>query len=1341
MEKYADIQFYATLWGECTIKLAEEQNIEWWAKSKATGAETQIGVLKGPQIWDPTTDRNSDYPHIFLVPMPSLYTATEDVWVYAKCTAVGGKERVSGWINGRHYCNKEAYFNSDDDWSEERFIEEDVSVTVNTNYKTGDKIIGKRDKDEIETEAPICVGSTLNLKIDGEVDAEVTVQWQTLNATTSQWDDISGENGLSYSEIMDKSIISSAANGVTKSYRAEMKDPEGQVKYHYFEVRVFWAEKLIVGSTGVTPAEAVTIGVCEGTEVTMTGVPQYNKGSYNDQELEYYDKDNREWVVDDYNAPTKTGNKVSVSFTVDAEGFNEVPMRFKSIYKTGINNYICFDYSDTVTLYVNTLEKGEIKTANSDGKLCSGIENELYYEGDGDTFEWYFNNSATVNATGKSVKTTPTKSPWPVKVKVTKGTGAGACTTEVSKSFTLKDCGVTLSIAPLSFCAGDVPTGGVTLTLSAPYAVTALYVSPDNWSTDKTLTSTTDYDASTAATDGKIKLTSTYLATLTAGTYSFVADISGAPVDETDEVSLTVNALPTLSNLTTTTNGAVCEKDDLTFETPATASNGDITAYQWYYAATQAAANAHTGTAVTADANTSGHTAKKLTLKTTGLSSTLNGRWYYAKVTAKNSSTQCTAEDYTVPAEAKVNPVPDTTGIVAAVKIGGASGTTLKTCAGSALDMEVTTNAKAGYTYSYQWKRNNSTTMPSGVTGGNTAKLSFTGGAAATANNGDYTLTITVDNDVTHCKSYIDRKLNVQFVNCTGDKLSDAGGTNTYGKNNAYSVCENDNDAAWPYVRVVAGFETAAISGITLYHSTTKNGTYAPVSPAVAAPNYNFNVKSAGTTYTATGSHYYYAKLDRTGYASTYTDTAEYVVGALPDYSKSGLAAAKAMGKSQTTLGVAVDGPVADLTLCDNLAIVLSTDNMPATGNDATVESGIPNDNNYYWYKGTTATVPERTDVTSPLNSTATFSMPVNNNKRPAADGTPAYYYIYRQYKRDTKINSTGANKTCTAIFKVGNPVKVTVNPMPTKPTAIAGATKDKCSGDTVILTTATTPATAPTGSSWTYRWLKNDVVDMPAFGTAALTGLTPGVSKTVTNSGTTVAKETYKLRVYAATTAGCTDSVDLGSITVNINPRPTITAPTITAPSDKVCVGKTLDLTASGASTTTGTLVYQWYKMAGATPDTTTDTKVVATSGKYSLTTNKLTVTGVEGTSGTDGKYYARVVVGGQCPAAALSTNQVPVNVKPLPQLGDAFTVTTCNLAGYSATICNDESEAQIVITPKTGAPYDGYTYTYSWNKGTAVTGQGGNYRNVALTTGTTTYTATITATSTDGGCTKDTA
>ncbi|MDE5743259.1 MAG: hypothetical protein K2H62_02790, partial [Bacteroidales bacterium] len=553
-----------------------------------------------------------------------------------------------------------------------------------------------------------------------------------------------------------------------------------------------------------------------------------------------------------------------------------------------------------------------------------------------------------------------------------------------------------------------------------------------------------------------------------------------------------------------------------------------ITAYQWYYAATQAAANAHTGTAVTADANTSGHTAKKLTLKTTGLSSTLNGRWYYAKVTAKNSSTQCTAEDYTVPAEAKVNPVPDTTGIVAAVKIGGASGTTLKTCAGSALDMEVTTNAKDGYSYAYAWSR-----KPNGVTqidnGNLGSKLSFATTAAATANNGDYTLPITVENTTTHCTSTIQRKLNVKFVNCTGDKLSYAGGTNTYGKNNAYSVCENDNDAAWPYVRVVAGFETAAISGITLYHSTTKNGTYAPVSPAVAAPNYNFNVKSAGTTYTATGSHYYYAKLDRTGYASTYTDTAEYVIGALPDYSKSGLAAGKAMATSQTDMAVTVDGPKDDLTLCNNLGIQLSTSNMPTTGNDATVEGGIPNNTNYYWYKGTTATVPDRTNLTDYISLNATVSLPVSgglSNHRPAADGTPAYYYIYRQYKRDTKINSTGANKTCTAIFKVGNPVKVTVNPMPTKPTAIAGATKDKCSGDTVILTTATTPATAPTGSSWTYRWLKNDVVDMPAFGTAALTGLTPGVSKTVTNTSTTVAKETYKLRVYAATTAGCTDSV-----------------------------------------------------------------------------------------------------------------------------------------------------------------------------------------------------------------------
>ncbi|MDE6514528.1 MAG: hypothetical protein K2L03_00635, partial [Bacteroidales bacterium] len=655
VDKGAKLQFYFTVFAEpkCSFYLYEGESIQWEATDEDGNVDV-FATLTGDNpdgdeyTWPKDAIRayscHDDYGMI-MIPAPKLYTMTKKkVKVRTSFTDPNGVRVYSGFFPGSDGsgwlsdCLGEASFDVSDGTDKLN----DEYVEVSTEPKAGE-VKAKRDNGvtvvDLADNKAMCVGDKLELDLSN-MDLTATWEWDSSSDGVT-WNSTGVTDG-SFTYVPDKSIFMglSTPGKVTKYFRCRVTIDGEEItddEKLYFSVNVFWAEKLIVGSTGVSPAVALRpdgTGVCEGTNVTMTGTPQDNKGSYNDQELEY--EEDGVWTLDSGNKPAKSGKNASVTFEVSEEYFDNVPMRFKSIYKTNMDGYTCSTYSDTVTLKVNKLEKGEIKTNESDGKLCAKQPNQLTYDGPGDSIAWFSpSTAAKPTATGRTVTITPSgekNTTWTIKVRAISGKGQYACVEEVSKTFTLKDCEVTLSVDPADFCVNNKPADGVTLTLGMPYAVEALYVSTDDWTTSTTLTAGTDYTATTAATDGKIKLTATYVSGLAVGKYRFSADITmnGNTVPTQDGI-LTVNPLPTLSNLTTTTNGAVCEKDDLTFETPATATGGDLS-YQWYYAATQAAANAHTGTAVTADANTSGHTAKKLTLKTTGLSSTLNGRWYYAKV-------------------------------------------------------------------------------------------------------------------------------------------------------------------------------------------------------------------------------------------------------------------------------------------------------------------------------------------------------------------------------------------------------------------------------------------------------------------------------------------------------------------------------------------------------------------------------------------------------------------------------------------------------------------------------------------------------------------------------------
>ncbi|MDE5703650.1 MAG: hypothetical protein K2H70_02375, partial [Bacteroidales bacterium] len=805
-----------------------------------------------------------------------------------------------------------------------------------------------------------------------------------------------------------------------------------------------------------------------------------------------------------------------------------------------------------------------------------------------------------------------------------------------------------------------------------------------------------------------------------------------------------VNALPSIANLTTTASpAAVCEDVDMTFTANATASGASLT-YEWYYAASEADANSQqNSTKVTADAMHVNPTGKTLTLKTKGNQSTLNGRWYYAKVTAVSTGADgCSKEAYTTAAQAVIHPLPDTANIVTDVTIGGQNVAELYTCAGKGTEMEVKTDGGKVPTdgsFAYSWTKGGGA-LPSGVTktdlaGNAGSKLTFSDAAAITANSGTYTLSLTVTTDE-GCTLTLKRDLKIHFETCGKDKVSDGQGTE-HTATVPFVLCANDG--TWPDVQIEAAdltdgaAGTAKVTKITLYHSAAADMTGETEVMSATPPSNNnpplktlkFEVDAAATDakYKTTGSHYYRGKIERDGYAPTYTDIVEYVIGAVPDRTLTGSVQAWSHADG---LSAEIDGPTADLKVCAGLMVNLKLSAAPADGS-LTETGGQGGD--YKWYRNSSlsasATAPDDpTGLAAVAGSLAT----TNLGKVASGGANDGLYYAYREYTRSTDIHTGSVStKTCKTLIKVPGGAKVQVKPMPAKPTAIAGGTKNLCDGDVFDLTTTTTPATAPDGAAWTYRWYKRahgESLDKPFNPTDYSQTLPDLTAIPVTASGSTgTVTDVYKLKVYLALD-GCYDSTLLSGITVNIAPRPSLTKPTVT-PSltgGAVCAGSSLTLTAATTPTPSGaTLHYQWFKLKGATADTSADDKVGGDAATYTISS----------AAATDaGKYYVRVqALSGNCEAKALS-DLTTVTVNPLP--APTYVQKIDGVAQTGKTVCK-ESEPTLLVEASvaSGSP----AYSYAWQS--PASGTGNSYKvpqSATASEGDLTYTVKVKAT--ENGC-----
>ena len=798
-----------------------------------------------------------------------------------------------------------------------------------------------------------------------------------------------------------------------------------------------------------------------------------------------------------------------------------------------------------------------------------------------------------------------------------------------------------------------------------------------------------------------------------------------------------VAAAPKFSGKSLTVS-EVCAGENLVFTAGITAKEltTNLTpTYTWYYTGS---ANDTAYGPYSAVAGQTNHTVatNKLTIQTdanNANNTTLNGR-FYGVVASATSAGGCTAYDTTPFIQPVINPLPDTGKFVKSFAAGDISVTTpsttktvtLYSCTGTSVTLKAVTdetlkNGTLKHTdYTYEWTLNGAavTAATGTVTSTpNTGSQCVIPVSAATAGTKVYKLKITASalkkNGTDYgCPRSVELTFNVIYSACDPDKLTD--GTSTaYGKTKAYMVCEED--LTWQKVKVVPSnvpaSSPAPVTSVKLYHATVKTGPYTELTfNDGAATDYMFNPKaaSAPAAVKTTGSHYYYAKVERTGFSPTYTDTAEYVIGNMPSITNAAgagvyLTADNSVINTATTTTLAV---------CAGTPVYMKVRGLPDSDPNGTVADASVG---YKWFQSTTA-------ITSPVSpepasgsltgNTDTYSI-MGAGRANAADA--GYYYVYRHYNRDTKTQNTTpeAKQTCKGHFAAPNVAQLTVNAMPAKPSAMQSDTKNVCDGEQITFKgKVTAPASPEANTTYTYRWYRHDGsghTDLNVTGT--LNGQMETADLTVTADAagaTTVKTYTYKLFVKAETTAGCVDSTSspyLSGITVNITPRAKFTAPTV-PDSVKVCEKSAASL--SFTAPTVGSnykLTYQWYKCASATgaQAPATDTKI---SGATGTTYNIGSATVAD----HDAYYYAGITAtptsGTTTCDTTVYTKSVKLQVWANPVFGTSHSVTTAGVAGsYAATICTND-ETTIVFTPGTAAGYainpntgnsntDGYTWT----------------------------------------------
>jgi len=242
----------------------------------------------------------------------------------------------------------------------------------------------------------------------------------------------------------------------------------------------------------------------------------------------------------------------------------------------------------------------------------------------------------------------------------------------------------------------------------------------------------------------------------------------------------------------------------------------------------------------------------------------------------------------------------------------------------------------------------------------------------------------------------------------------------------------------------------------------------------------------------------------------------------------------------------------------------------------------------------------------------------------------------------------------------------------------VSPANPSICSGQSVTLTA--------TGSGGTYNWL-------PATGLSATTGASVIATPSVTTTYT----------VTSIMNGVCPATTD---VTVTVNDAPIITTqPSVVTQS--VCSGGTTSPITIAASTSSGTLSYQWY--SNTTPSNSGGTLLTGETASTLLPQNATTGTLY---------YYCVISVDGGC---SISSNvSGAITIKPLPQSPTATITQLIDCINTTATV-TIQSPLGITYQYSSGGPFQSSTVFSGLNAGNV------SFTVKDLTTGCTSTATTI--------------
>ncbi len=893
---------------------------------------------------------------------------------------------------------------------------------------------------------------------------------------------------------------------------------------------------------------------------------------------------------------------------------------------TGTGSNGCTNTS-TRTITVNTLPT--ISTTTTNATICAGSSTSMTATG-GVTYVW---NPG--NLTGATVTVSPTTT---TTYTVT-GTGSNGCTNTSTRTITVNSLPtIASSAASGTICTGGsttlTGTGGVTYvwnpgnlsgtTVTVSPTATTTYTVTGTGSNGCTNTSTvqvtvvgTPTVTATASTTTICNGSSTTLTGNGASTYVWnPGNLSGATVtvsptttttytvtgtapggcSNTSQVTITVNALPTIS--TTTTNATICSGSS----TSMTATGG--VSYVWNpgnltgatvtvsptttttYTVTGTGSNGCTNTSTrTITVNTSPTIASSAASGTicTGSSTTLTGTggvtyvWNPGNLSGTTVTVSpTTTTTYTVTGTGSngcTNTSTVTVTVVGTPTVTATAGTS-SICTGSSTTLTATGAS------TYVWNPGNLSGATVTVSPTTTTTYTVVGTAPGGCSN-TQTVTVTVNGLPTIAASASTPTIcNGSSTTLTGTggvtytwnpgSLSGTTVTVTPATTTTYTVtgtnasgCSNTNTVTVTVNSLPT--VTASASNTTLCNgsSTTLTGTGGVTytwNPGNLSGSSVTVTPASTTTYTVTG-------VGSNGCSNTGTVTV--TVSALPTVTASAASASICTGASTTLTGSGAS------------TYVWNPGNL--TGTTVTV---TPASTTTYTVVGTDA---------GGCSNTQTVTVTVNSLPTIAATASNSTICI----GGNTTLTGTGG---VTYTWNPGNlsGTTVTVNPSVTTTYTVTGTNANGCSNTNTVTVTVTGSPTV-TVTAGTTNLCAGSSTTLSATGATNYTwnpGNLSGATVNVSPANTT----TYT--VTGTVSGGCSNTQ---TITVTVIALPVVTA---TAASTTICDGNTTTLTGSGAST------YVWNpgNLSGITvsvaPNTTTTYTVTGTNAYNCSSTNTVTIT-----------------------------------------------------------------------------------------------------------------------------------